>query len=44
MKRCRALHTGFSLIASLLLAGSVVAEVQLFSADGYRISHYRSPT
>jgi PQQ-dependent catabolism-associated CXXCW motif protein len=44
MKHCLALATGLSLIASLLLANPLPAEAPLFSADGYRLSHYRSPT
>lgn len=44
MKYCLALPTSLSLIASLLLAVPAAAEAPLFSADGYRLSHYRSPT
>ena len=32
------------LIASLLPTSAVLADTPLFSADGYRLSHYRSPT
>lgn len=31
-------------IASLLSTSAVLADTSLFSADGYRLSHYRSPT
>tara|TARA_R110000868_G_scaffold188512_3_gene431284 strand:+ start:15094 stop:15609 length:516 start_codon:yes stop_codon:yes gene_type:complete len=31
-------------MAGLLLTSAALAEAQLFSADGYRLSHYRSPT
>ncbi|WP_366915224.1 PQQ-dependent catabolism-associated CXXCW motif protein [uncultured Pseudomonas sp.] len=31
-------------MASLLLTSTALAEAPLFSADGYRLSHYRSPT
>lgn len=31
-------------IASLLSTSAVLADTPLFSADGYRLSHYRSPT
>lgn len=32
------------LLASLLPTSAVLADTPLFSADGYRLSHYRSPT
>lgn len=44
MKHCLALSTGLSLIACLLLATPAQAETALFSVEGYRLSHYRSPT
>lgn len=44
MKHCLTLSTGLSLIACLLLAAPAQAETALFSEDGYRLSHYRSPT
>ena len=44
MKHGLALSTGLSLIASLLLAAPLQAETALFSADGYRLGQYRSPT
>lgn len=44
MKHCLALPKLLILTASLLLASAALAEAPLFSADGYRLSHYRSPT
>ena len=44
MTYCLALTTGLSLLASLLLATPALAEAPLFSADGCRLGHYRSPT
>ena len=44
MKHCLALPKRLILMASLLLSSAALAEAPLFSADGYRLSHYRSPT
>jgi PQQ-dependent catabolism-associated CXXCW motif protein len=44
MKHCLALPKLLILTASLLLTSAALAEAPLFSADGYRLSHYRSPT
>lgn len=44
MKYCLALPKLLILMASLLLTSTALAEAPLFSADGYRLSHYRSPT
>lgn len=44
MKHGLALSTGLPLIADLLLATPSRAETALFSVEGYRFSHYRSPT
>ncbi|MBU0902871.1 PQQ-dependent catabolism-associated CXXCW motif protein [Pseudomonas spirodelae] len=44
MKHCLALPKLLILMASLLLTSAALAEAPLFSAEGYRLSHYRSPT
>jgi PQQ-dependent catabolism-associated CXXCW motif protein len=44
MKHRSALPKRLILMASLLLSSAALAEAPLFSADGYRLSHYRSPT
>ena len=44
MKHCLTLPKLLILMASLLLTSAALAEAPLFSADGYRLSHYRSPT
>jgi PQQ-dependent catabolism-associated CXXCW motif protein len=44
MKRCLALPKLLMLTTHLLLASVALADTPLFSADGYRISLYRSPT
>ncbi|WP_372866805.1 hypothetical protein [Pseudomonas sp.] len=44
MKHCPALSTGASLIASLLLATPVQAQTARLTAEGYRLSRYRSAT
>jgi hypothetical protein len=44
MKYCLALSTGSSLIASLQLAAPVLAATVRYSAEGYHLNSYRSPT
>ena len=44
MKLCLGLPKLFLLTTNLLLASVTLADTPLFSADGYRISVYRSPT
>ena len=43
MKPCRVLQAGL-LLGSSLLATAALSEVALYSAEGYRQAHYRSPT
>jgi PQQ-dependent catabolism-associated CXXCW motif protein len=44
MKHCPPLLTGLSLLAGLILTCPVSAGPELFNAEGFRSSHYRSPT
>ncbi|KRW61964.1 PQQ-dependent catabolism-associated CXXCW motif protein [Pseudomonas sp. TTU2014-080ASC] len=44
MKLRLPLPTGLSLLACMLAAAPAPAAPELFNADGYRSSHYRSPT
>lgn len=44
MKHCLTIQRALILTTSLLATSIILADTNLFSADGYRINHYRSPT